>query len=278
MMTVVFYDIENIVLSIPHGKKSYRLKPVYDAVMRFPEIGVVGEQRGYCMWHHNVYQPIRKEMDRLGIHLRVTKKPVINRRIHYIKNYSDLYIFLDAIEIAYTHPDVDCFVLVSYDSDFTVLAEKLFEMGKQVIIFDSDEKLQPFCFQPPVPPEKNEKESTHIKKMVFECTKKYGGIKDFGSIVNKVLDGVSEDELCNRVLTKNGFNISSFYHTMKNAYDYISYKKGGIKNMPLSFAAALQDTRFCVCKRGEQFFLRLRDTVDEDEVIVVEVTGETHED
>ena len=49
------------------------------------------------------------------------------------KNRADVALVVDCMELAYTKPYVDTFVLVSGDSDFTPLITKLKELNKRVI-------------------------------------------------------------------------------------------------------------------------------------------------
>jgi uncharacterized LabA/DUF88 family protein len=49
------------------------------------------------------------------------------------KNRADIALVVDAMEIAYTRPHVDTFVLLSGDSDFTPLVMRLKELDKRVI-------------------------------------------------------------------------------------------------------------------------------------------------
>jgi uncharacterized protein (TIGR00288 family) len=49
------------------------------------------------------------------------------------KNAADIQMVVDTLEIAFTHPDIDVFVLVTGDSDFSAVARKLRERGKLVV-------------------------------------------------------------------------------------------------------------------------------------------------
>jgi hypothetical protein len=49
------------------------------------------------------------------------------------KNAADIQMVVDALETALTHPDIETFVLVSGDSDFSAVARKLRAYGKQVV-------------------------------------------------------------------------------------------------------------------------------------------------
>src|SRR3979411_337261 len=50
------------------------------------------------------------------------------------KNGGDINLALDALELAFTHPHVTAFAIVSGDSDFIPLVNKLKEYGKPVYV------------------------------------------------------------------------------------------------------------------------------------------------
>src|SRR5215211_9409674 len=49
------------------------------------------------------------------------------------KNAVDIRLAIDAMELIFTRPDVGVFVLVAGDGDYTPLAQRLRELGKQLI-------------------------------------------------------------------------------------------------------------------------------------------------
>jgi len=49
------------------------------------------------------------------------------------KNYADIQLSVDALDLCYSKEHIDTFVIVSGDSDFTPLVSKLKENGKSVI-------------------------------------------------------------------------------------------------------------------------------------------------
>ena len=52
---------------------------------------------------------------------------------HHQKNNLDIQLVIDALEVAYTNDLIDCFCIVSGDSDYTPLVGKLKSMGKFVL-------------------------------------------------------------------------------------------------------------------------------------------------
>jgi hypothetical protein len=60
------------------------------------------------------------------------------------KGTSDAAMIIDAMELLYTNPAIDGYALVSSDSDFTRLAQKLREAGKHVVGFGTKSTPIPF--------------------------------------------------------------------------------------------------------------------------------------
>ena len=60
-----------------------------------------------------------------------------NQQNSYVKgkNATDMALVIYAMEVLYTKPEIDVFAIMSSDSDFTPLAQKLRQMGKKVIGF-----------------------------------------------------------------------------------------------------------------------------------------------
>src|SRR6187200_2861381 len=50
------------------------------------------------------------------------------------KNGADINLALDALEMAFTHPHINAFVIVGGDSDFISLVEKLKQYDKKVFV------------------------------------------------------------------------------------------------------------------------------------------------
>ena len=50
------------------------------------------------------------------------------------KNGGDINLALDALEMAFTHDHINAFAIISGDSDFTPLVNKLKEYGKMVFV------------------------------------------------------------------------------------------------------------------------------------------------
>lgn len=80
--------------------------------------------------------------------------------------------------------------------------------------------------------------------------------KDYNARLIHVLEIGSQREAFDKLLRNDGINISSLYHILKNRFPkYMSsYKQNGEKKLHLSFARALEGSRFCVCEISGLFY------------------------
>lgn len=130
----VFIDFENLALGLePRGARgrTARGKAVGTLDMkkileRLVEKGKIVAKRAYSDWSR--FGDYVTPMHELGIEL--TEIP---ERGMTGKNSADIRLVVDAMELSYTKDHIDTFVIVSGDSDFTPLVNKLKENGKTVI-------------------------------------------------------------------------------------------------------------------------------------------------
>lgn len=110
------------------------------------------------------------------------------------KNNLDIQLVIDALEVAYTNPLIDCFCIVSGDSDYTPLVGKLKSMGKHVLGISRSEvasnifikACNEFIFL----------ESVTVKKQSVEKTKEISG--DLQALINvteTILEDQDEDQM-----------------------------------------------------------------------------------
>ncbi|MCL1807011.1 MAG: NYN domain-containing protein [Oscillospiraceae bacterium] len=263
-MTIVFYDIENIIGRI---KQYHRL--IIEYMENTSDFGEVAEHRAYCTWRSPKSLELKYELQGLGISFIETKPP--SRHYERIKNFADLHIFIDALDIAYTRPEIQNFVLVSCDSDFLVLAEKLTQMGKKTIIFNKIHK-SPEEFTLRIPQAAATlNESAHAKRVLKASVDKHGNIKEFGALVNAVLEECVKSKIFYSVLHTHGISISSIYQHIQNIprKKKISYKQSGEKKMQIGFAKVLSDSKFCVAEINDTFFVIDKDVIPSDAKIVL---------
>jgi uncharacterized protein (TIGR00288 family) len=136
----VFVDFENLALGFKEGpdkagsrsrarKQASRLSGTFDitrVLERLVEKGKVIVKVAYADW--TSFAEYRSAMHEAGIQLME-----IPERGKTGKNFADIQLCVDAMDLCYAKEHVDTFVIVSGDSDFTPLVSKLKENGKHVI-------------------------------------------------------------------------------------------------------------------------------------------------
>lgn len=118
----VFIDFENLALGFKHPK-GIDMNKVLD---RLVEKGKVVVKKAYCDWSR--FAKYKSELHELAVELIE-----IPKRSQTGKNSADIRLAVDAIDLCYSKPHVDTFVVVSGDSDFSPLVSKLKENGKRVM-------------------------------------------------------------------------------------------------------------------------------------------------
>jgi len=119
----VYIDFENIALGFKGKRGKFDIQRVLD---RLVEKGKIIVKRAYADW--NSYSDYVRELHAAGVELIE-----IPRRVMTGKNSADIRLVVDAMDLSYSKPHVDTFVIVSGDSDFSPLVGKLKENGKHVI-------------------------------------------------------------------------------------------------------------------------------------------------
>ena len=136
----VFVDFENLALGFKEGpdkagsrsrsrKQASRLSGTFDIKLvleRLVEKGKIIVKVAYADWAS--FSDYRSAMHEAGIQLME-----IPERGKTGKNFADIQLCVDAMDLCYAKEHVDTFVIVSGDSDFTPLVSKLKENGKHVI-------------------------------------------------------------------------------------------------------------------------------------------------
>jgi len=120
----VFCDFENIALGVRDARFSaFDVKKVLERLLLKGNIVV---KKAYCDWErYKEFKPAMHEaaFELIEIpHVRMSGK-----------NSADIRMVVDALDLCYTKPHVDTFVIVSGDSDFSPLVSKLRENDKLVI-------------------------------------------------------------------------------------------------------------------------------------------------
>lgn len=120
----LFCDFENIALGVRDAK--YAQFDIGHVLERLLLKGSIVVKKAYCDWDR--YKDFKKAMHEAAFEL--IEIPHVRQSG---KNSADIRMVVDALDLCYTKEHVDCFVIISGDSDFSPLVSKLRENNKYVI-------------------------------------------------------------------------------------------------------------------------------------------------
>jgi uncharacterized protein (TIGR00288 family) len=116
----VFVDAENVTNWIKHDGISL-------LISELQQIGQIIIRRAYGVWSRPALAMHQSTINQHGFELIHCYHPVTG------KNTADIQMTVDVIECAWQLPNINYFVLVTGDSDFTPVFRRLREMDKEVI-------------------------------------------------------------------------------------------------------------------------------------------------
>ncbi len=120
----VFADFENVAIGADQAK--YAKFDIEKVLERLLVTGNIVVRKAYCDW--NRYRTFKKPMHEANFEL--IEIPHVSQSG---KNSADIRMVVDALDLCYTKPHLDTFVIISGDSDFSPLVSKLRENNKTVI-------------------------------------------------------------------------------------------------------------------------------------------------
>jgi uncharacterized protein (TIGR00288 family) len=120
----LFCDFENIALGVRDAR--YPQLDIKLVIERLLLKGSIVVRKAYCDWDR--YKDFKAGMHYAGFEL--IEIPHVKQSG---KNSADIHMVVDALDLCYTKPHVDTFVVISGDSDFSPLVAKLRENNKGVI-------------------------------------------------------------------------------------------------------------------------------------------------
>lgn len=120
----VFCDFEN--LAIGARASNYADFEIGKVIERLLLKGTIVVKKAYCDW--DKYKEHKRPMHEAAFELIEIPHVRISG-----KNSADIRMVVDALDLCYTKPHVDTFVILSGDSDFSPLVSKLRENDKTVI-------------------------------------------------------------------------------------------------------------------------------------------------
>ncbi|HEU68618.1 MAG TPA: NYN domain-containing protein [Candidatus Acetothermia bacterium] len=120
----LFCDFENIALGVREA--NYPAFDIGKVVERLLVKGSIVVKKAYCDWAR--YKEFKAPMHEASFEL--IEIPHVRQSG---KNSADIRMVVDALDLCYTKPHVDTFVIISGDSDFSPLVSKLRENNRTVI-------------------------------------------------------------------------------------------------------------------------------------------------
>jgi len=120
----LFCDFENIALGVRDAR--YEKFDITRVLERLLLKGSIVVKKAYCDWER--YKEFKSSMHHAGFELIEIPHVKVSG-----KNSADIRMVVDALDLCYTKPHVDTFVIISGDSDFSPLVSKLRENNKGVI-------------------------------------------------------------------------------------------------------------------------------------------------
>ncbi len=119
----VFIDFENLAMGFKDKSDKFEIERVLD---RLREKGNLIVKRAYADWKRFTSYSV-------DLHESAIELIEIPARRMTGKNSADMRLCVDAMDLSYSKPHINTFVIVSGDSDFSPLVSKLRENNKQVI-------------------------------------------------------------------------------------------------------------------------------------------------
>jgi uncharacterized LabA/DUF88 family protein len=124
----VFIDFENLALALREGSggTAPELAGILTLARQLASSGRIEPVRAYADWTH--FENHRDTLDRAGVQtVQADASPV------HGKNSTDIRMAVDMIDLMHAQPKLSAFVLVTGDSDFTPVVERLRQRRRRVI-------------------------------------------------------------------------------------------------------------------------------------------------
>lgn len=120
----IYADFENVAIGAQQAK--YAQFDINKVLERILVKGNIVMRKAYCDWSR--YSKFKRSMHEANFEL--VDIPHLSMSG---KNSADIRMVVDALDLCYTKPHIDAFVIISGDSDFSPLVSKLRENNKIVI-------------------------------------------------------------------------------------------------------------------------------------------------
>lgn len=120
----IFCDFENVALGAKDA--SFGEFDIALVIERLLDKGKIVVKKAYCDWSR--YDAAKRPLHETAFEL--IEIPHVS---YSGKNSADIRLVVDALDLCYTKPHIDLFVIISGDSDFSPLVNKLRENAKNVL-------------------------------------------------------------------------------------------------------------------------------------------------
>lgn len=129
VQVAVFIDFENLVIGA-EGTLPGHTNPVpYEALeLLCRDYGNAAVRKAYADWSKPQFGKYQEDLALNGVDLIQVKRFGFQQ-----KNAADIRMAVDAMELLIVHQEVDVFILVAGDGDYSPLVQKLREFGKTVV-------------------------------------------------------------------------------------------------------------------------------------------------
>jgi uncharacterized LabA/DUF88 family protein len=250
--TAIFYDIENLAVGRSNPNLNFSFKEIPKNLEQFAQFGKIAIQRAYADWSDSRISHLKNEIQQLGI------EAVQIFDFGHKKNAADIQLAIDVMELVYSRPWLQVFVIVSGDGGFASLAKKLHEHGKTVIGYADEKKTNHFLksvcdeFILIPAPEKNIEDI----QIIEESRDIYDEI-----IVKtqQIVKSIKQNQEQLKQLREGGIYINSIHILLKNQipnFDQKRKKKGCSSKLSDFLKEALQGTEFCLSNNNIKLILR----------------------
>jgi len=125
----VFLDFENLVLGASSSTAGHEAIPEKALTQLCRGFGNASIRRAYADWRDTRFGRYEQALATNGVDLVQLGRFTAGSH----KNAADIRLAVDAMETLITHPEIGVFILVTGDSDFTPLVQRLREFGKHVV-------------------------------------------------------------------------------------------------------------------------------------------------
>lgn len=125
----VLIDFENLVIGAEGSLPGHSDPVPYAAIeLVCSDYGNAAIRRAYADWAKPQFNRYQENLALNGVDLiHITRFGVAQ------KNAADVRMAVDAMELLFTHPDLEVFILVAGDGDYSPLVQRLREFGKRVV-------------------------------------------------------------------------------------------------------------------------------------------------